>query len=107
MMPPLTTKRMFQSILALSLIVVCAQAAAQTGASAQDMAAANFRLADSNGDGVLSADEFVSFINLNAAQNIGQAKRVKSAGAYNRAFASVDKNGDGVVTPDELANSAG
>lgn len=107
MMPPLSTKRTFQSFLALSLIVVSAQAAAQTGSSAQDMAAANFRMADSNGDGVLNADEFVSFINLNAAQNIGQAKRVRSAGAYNRAFASVDKDEDGVVTPNELANFAG
>lgn len=105
MMTPLTIRRMFQPIAALALILVFAPAAAQTGSSPQDLAAANFRMADSNGDGVLNADEFVTFINLNAAQNIGRASRVKNAGAYDRAFSRMDQDGNGSVTPAEVANS--
>ena len=82
-----------------------APAVAQTGSSPQDLAAANFRMADSNADGVLNAEEFVAFINLNAALNIGQASRVRNAGAYDRAFSRLDKDGDGFVSPNELANS--
>ena len=105
MMPPFAITKMFHSIAGLALIVVCAPAVAQTGSSPQDMAAANFRMADADADGVLNAEEFVAFINLNAAQNIGRASRVKNASAYDRAFARLDQDGDGFATPDELANS--
>ncbi len=106
MIPAITITKIYSLVAGLALIAVSAPAVAQTGSSSQDMAAANFRMADSNADGALSAEEFVVFINLNAAQNIGQANRVKSAGAYGRAFSSIDKNQDGRVTPDEVASSA-
>ncbi|MBU2358756.1 MAG: hypothetical protein KKB02_07505 [Alphaproteobacteria bacterium] len=80
-------------------------AAAQTATTPQEMAAANFRLADADANNGLSAAEFAAFIDLNAAQNIGRAGRVKAAGAYGQAFARLDRNGDGLVSPDELAQA--
>lgn len=105
MMPTLTMTKVFFSIAGFGLTIVTAPVAAQTASTPEEMAAANFRLADVDGNGGLSSDEFVAFINLNAAQNIGQASRIKNAGAYDRAFARLDQNGDGLVTPDELPNA--
>lgn len=105
MTPPLTIAYMLPSIAGLALTIVSAPVVAQTASSDQEMAAANFRLADVDANGVLNTEEFVAFINLNAAQDIGQASRVKNAGAYDRAFARLDQNGDGLVTPDELPNA--
>ena len=79
--------------------------AAQTASTPQEMAAANFRLADADANNGLSAAEFAAFIDLNAAQNIGRAGRVKAAGAYDQAFARLDRNGEGSVSPDELAQA--
>lgn len=97
--------KILPSAAALALIMVSVPTVAQTASSPQDSAAANFRMADADADGFLSFDEFGVFINLNAAQNIGQANRVKSAGAYERAFARLDQDRDGLVSPDELANA--
>lgn len=80
-------------------------AAAQTTSTPQEMAAANFRLADADANNGLSAAEFAAFIDLNAAQNIGRAGRVKAVGSYDQAFARLDRNGDGSVTPEELAQA--
>lgn len=99
------TYRMQQAGVALALLAVGLPAAAQTAATPHEMAAANFRLADADTNDVLSAAEFAAFIDLNAAQNIGRAGRVKAAGAYGQAFARVDRNGDGSVSRDELAQS--
>ena len=105
MMPPLTMANVLLSGAGLALTIASAPAISQTAPSPQDMAAANFRMADVDADGRLNAAEFTAFINLNAAQDIGQASRVKNAGAYDRAFARLDRNGDGLVTPDELQNA--
>jgi len=74
------------------------------GAVAQDRerAAENFRHADVNGDEALNADEFVVFIDLNAADKIANAARISSLGMQALAFARVDANADGLVTPGEL-----
>lgn len=105
-MPPLTIANVLLSSAALALTILPAPAFAQTALSAEEMAAANFRMADADTNGVLNETEFVTFIDLNAAQNIGQASRVKTAGVYGRAFARLDQNGDGFVSPDEVANAA-
>lgn len=99
------TKALGQAMAGLALLIGPAIAAAQAGSSPREMAAANFRMADADADGVLNSAEFVTFINLNAAQNIGQASRIKNAGAYDRAFARLDRDGDGFVAPDEMANA--
>ena len=62
----------------------------------------NLQQADANGDKALSYEEFVTFIDLNAADNIGRAKMVKSRNLYSRAFSRLDKNGDGLITADEI-----
>ena len=41
-----------------------------------ELAAENYRQADANGDGVLAYEEFASFIDLNAADGLGNASRV-------------------------------
>ncbi len=67
-----------------------------------DTARQNLQQADANGDKALNYDEFMTFINLNAADNIGRAKMVKSRHLYSRAFSRLDKNGDGLITADEI-----
>ena len=73
-------------------------------AAAQDAerGAENYREADANGDGVLVYAEFATFIDLNAADGLGNAAKVSSRGMHARAFARIDANGDGVVSPQEL-----
>lgn len=67
-----------------------------------DLAAENYRQADANNDGVLVYAEFATFIDLNAADGLGNADRVSSRGMHARAFERVDANGDGIVSPQEL-----
>ena len=62
----------------------------------------NYIQADVNKDGVLDYEEFVTFIDLNADDDIGRAKMISSGGLYERGFKRVDANGDGHVTPEEL-----
>jgi len=73
-------------------------------AAAQDLelGAENYRQADANGDGMLVYAEFATFIDLNAADGLGNAARVSSLGMHARAFRRLDANDDGVVTPEEL-----
>lgn len=73
-------------------------------AAAQDteLGVENYRQADANGDGVLIYAEFVTFIDLNAADGLGNASRISSLRMHARAFERVDANGDGSVSPQEL-----
>lgn len=85
------------AILSLSAALACPAIAQQA-----DLGAENYRQADANGDGVLVYAEFATFIDLNAADGLGQAARISARGMYARAFVHVDANGDGVVSPQEL-----
>ena len=76
--------------------------AAPVFANDKDTARQNLQQADANGDKALNYDEFVTFINLNAADNIGRAKMIKSRNLYSRAFNRLDKNDDGLITADEI-----
>ncbi|MEL7106195.1 MAG: hypothetical protein AAGM21_09765 [Pseudomonadota bacterium] len=67
-----------------------------------ELGAENYRQADANGDGVLVYAEFATFIDLNAADGLGNAAMVSSRGLHARAFDRVDANGDGIVSPQEL-----
>lgn len=82
-------------------------------AKAQDMSAAdrqklleNVAEADRNDDGVLSASEFETLINLNAADKLGRAERVKKSGRYGMVFNRLDANGDGFLTKEEMQQMA-
>lgn len=88
---------------ALALLVL-----SPTSALAQDnqVGRENYIRADENKDGVLIYAEFVNFIDLNAADDLGRAKLISSRGLHERAFRRIDTNNDGLVTPQELqANS--
>lgn len=65
----------------------------------------NFRQADANGDKALNNEEFRAFIDLNAEDNLGRARLVKSRNLYSMAFGRLDKNKDGKITADELGNN--
>lgn len=88
-------------ILSASLSLSAAMAGYAVAQQA-DLGAENYRQADVNGDGVLVYAEFATFIDLNAADGLGQAAKISARGMHARAFAQVDANGDGFVSPQEL-----
>ena len=68
----------------------------------RELAAENFQEADANGDRNLTYEEFVTFIDLNAADDLGNASMVSSRNMYQRAFNRMDANGDGLISVEEL-----
>lgn len=71
---------------------------AQLAPEALKQARENFKAANASGSGALTAAEFKTFIDLNAAAAIGRAPKIKDNNAYGRAFGKVDADGDGNVT---------
>lgn len=69
-------------------------------------AQANFFAADVDKNEQLSLSEFMTFINLNAEHNLGQAASIRQFKMYKRAFKKADANGDGIVTKQEIAAQA-
>ncbi|MEL7344391.1 MAG: hypothetical protein AAFN59_05955 [Pseudomonadota bacterium] len=85
-----------------AFLLACLALATPAAAQDAELGAENYRQADANGDGLLVYAEFATFIDLNAADGIGNAARVSSRGLHARAFERVDANNDGMVTPQEL-----
>lgn len=71
---------------------------AQLAPEALKQAESNFKAANASGSGGLTAAEFKTFIDLNAAAQIGRAAKIKANDAYGRAFGKVDADADGNVT---------
>jgi Ca2+-binding EF-hand superfamily protein len=69
-------------------------------------AQANFFAADIDKNEQLSLSEFMTFINLNAEHNLGQAASIRQFKMYKRAFKRADANGDGILTKQEIAAQA-
>lgn len=98
------------SIATLMMAILAAPACANNNNTASkglpqadaDTARQNLQQADANGDKALNYDEFVTFINLNATDNIGRANMIKSRNLYASAFSRLDKNNDGLITADEI-----
>lgn len=84
------------------LVAVSFSIALPAAAHDAELGAENYRQADANGDGVLVYAEFATFIDLNAADGLGNAARVSSRGMHARAFERIDANDDGIVTPQEM-----
>jgi len=80
------------------LTAFSAGAHAELAPAALQQAEQNFKTANTSGSGSLSAAEFKTFIDLNAAAQIGRAAKIKANDAYSRAFSKVDSNGDGLIT---------
>jgi Ca2+-binding EF-hand superfamily protein len=95
-------KQMNHSYFLAALVAGSLTIALPAAAQNEELGAENYRQADANGDGVLAYAEFATFIDLNAADGLGNAARVSSRGMHARAFKRVDANGDGVVSPQEL-----
>ncbi|MBC7284458.1 hypothetical protein [Hoeflea sp.] len=62
----------------------------------------DFKSADTDGDGILEAGEFVRFVDLRADSGSRIAKRVRMLRAYGLALSTVDYDGDGKVSGAEL-----
>lgn len=95
----MTRHTFISQVAAIGLVVLSPLVVVADGAS---LGQENFRQADANKDGQLVYAEFATFIDLNAADGLGNAARVSSRGLHARAFERVDANGDGIVTPEEL-----
>lgn len=93
-------------IIAASLLVISAAAPAHAQED-REAVRANFQEADSNDDDQLDSDEFTTFINLNADDNLGRASTIRSLGMYGTAFSRADVNDDGFVTREEIEAGAG
>ena len=94
-------------------IAVLAGLAGPLAAQAQDLSPAdqqklleNLAEADSNDDGALSRSEFETLIDLNAADALGRAERIKRSGRYGLVFNRLDTNGDGFLTMQEMQQMA-
>lgn len=93
---------MISAVLAMPLMC---SAQAQLAPEALKVAEANFKQANASATGALSAQEFRTFIDLNAAASIGKAAKIKSYNAYDKAFAGVDADKNGAITWDEYVKA--
>ncbi|MEL6465721.1 MAG: EF-hand domain-containing protein [Pseudomonadota bacterium] len=96
----------------ISLAILAGMSLPMT-AQAQDMSPADRQLllenvteADRNDDGAISRSEFEVLIDLNAADNLGRAQRVKRSGRYDMVFNRLDANDDGFLTRQEMQSFA-
>lgn len=94
--------KIFPAIIKPATFILLLQHPVSVLAQDNQLGQENYIQADVNKDGVLDYAEFVTFIDLNAADNIGRAKMISSGGFHERGFKRVDRNGDGYVTPNEL-----
>ncbi len=78
---------------------------AQLAPQALKQAQANFKTANVSNTGALTPAEFKTFIDLNAAAQIGRAPKIKANNAYDKAFGKVDANKDGKVSWDEYVKA--
>jgi len=62
----------------------------------------NFKQADADGDGSLTPEEFKTFVDANADDDLGRAGKVRRMGAYDKAFKKMDKDEDGAVSWSEI-----
>lgn len=95
--------RKFALSMAVGLAVATATHHAHAAETDQEKAAAIFKLADANSDDALSKSEFMTFIDLNAAANLGRAGLIKKNRRYDTAFSRLDANKDGAVTRAEMS----
>ena len=65
----------------------------------------HFAIADANSDGALSQEEFVNYVALEAEDDIGRSKMIKTMNRYSRAFRRLDTNKDGTVSRDEIGGA--
>jgi spermidine/putrescine-binding protein len=86
---------------ALAVAPMTSALRAELAPEALKQAQANFKTANVSNTGQLTPAEFKTFIDLNAAAQIGRAPKIKANNAYDRAFSKVDANKDGKVSWDE------
>ena len=98
-----TDSRLVSGLIILLLLVIFETPSAQADDSEQQAKReVNFKASDAYGNGALTQAEFQDFINSNADDNIGHAAKLRSFGAYDRAFEKLDKDKSGTVTWSEV-----
>ncbi len=102
----MTKKSKLAAVCALAALLPIMSTAPASADAQRAQARANFQAADANQDQVLDSNEFKTFINLNADDNLGRAGMIRRFGMYSRAFSTVDANADGVVSKKEIAARA-
>ncbi len=90
-------------LIASAILMLTAARPALAADADRAKAKANFVQADSDGDGRLNYREFVTFVDLNAAQGLGRAATIRRLNAYKRAFEQLDSNRDSTISQQELA----
>lgn len=89
----------------LSVVLLAFISISANSKELNELMQANFYSSDSNSDGDLSVKEFEKFIDANAEDQLGNAKKIKRFGAYKKAFRKMDSNSDGKVTLEEVKNA--
>lgn len=99
------SKRFAPLILAASFSLAISGFVSPASALTKEQEQQAFLTADSNGDRVLSKQEFRVFINILADNGLKLAKRVRFLGVYGIGFRRTDTNKDGLLQPSELLNA--
>ena len=86
----------------LILIPLVALSFSTVASASEEALKENFLEADANGDEQLTESEFKTLIDLNAADNIGKASKVKRFKKYSTAFKKLDTDGNGLITKAEV-----
>jgi hypothetical protein len=97
-----TSMKVKALLLTVSLCGLSGVALADNSDPKQSVVKENFEASDANGDGALSKDEFIVFIDANADAGIGRAPRIRQFKAYGRVFKQLDVDKNGLVTWDEF-----
>ncbi|MAV26147.1 MAG: hypothetical protein CMQ05_08510 [Gammaproteobacteria bacterium] len=97
-------KQLVQPVV-LAIALVTASGAVAEERDPEAIIKANFKAADSDGNGSLNPTEFKALIDANAESEIGRAAMIKRFGAYDRAFNTADQDRDGSVAWSEIARN--
>lgn len=84
------------------LLSACGNPPPPANAETTASAAEHIGLADGDGDGRLTLDEFRAFVALEAEDDIGRSRMIERFGRHAQAFERLDADADQTVTLEEI-----